>query len=407
MDMNSTKNAFIRSHPGASAFLVLGVMAVNSPAISDDILQHPWTFEPGARLNLFYDDNVRLSVDDPEASLGGLAVIYGSLAKRTEKSNLELRATVDSRYYDGSSELNTTDGALDLVYGYRMSRVRFGLGSRFRYDSTLTSEDEADTTGLVQANKRRSSIEVTPSLGYDLSERARVDAIYTFQDVSYEDAENILLSNFQNSRLGLNTEYDLSERSHLLGQMSYEKYESEEVSESSDSYGIQAGIRFQLSERTMLSALGGARFAEIRSNGTGQSGTEDESSSGPLLEVDLDRRYERGGSLRVSVERSLLPSGRGSLLDTTRATVSVSSPITERLTSSLTARGVRNRNPGGEVNVNNRDYLFLSPALRWKLSESSWLDLSYQYRWQDRDVVNGIADSNAVYFGYGYDWGRK
>ncbi|WP_295405081.1 hypothetical protein [uncultured Thiocystis sp.] len=382
------------------------MIAVSLSAFSDDILQQPWKFEPGARLSLFYDDNVRLSVDDPEASLGGLAEIYGLLAWRTEKSSLGLRAAIDGSYYDDISELNTTDGSLDFTYDYRMSRVKFGLVTRLRYDSTLTSEDEADTTGVVQANKRRTSLEIGPSIGYDLTERARINAEYTFLDVSYEDAEAISLSNFQNSRLGFNTEYDLSERSRLLGRLSYEQYESDEVSQSSESFGVEAGFRFQFSERTTLSALGGARFASIKSDGTGQSGSDDENSSGPLLEVGLDRIYERG-TLRLSLERSLLPSGRGSLLDTTIASVIVSSPLTERLTSSLTARGIRNRNPGDEVNANDRDYLILSPALRWRLNESSWLDLSYRYRWQDREVLDGIADSNSVYFGYGYDWGRR
>lgn len=160
----------------------------------DDVIQQPWTFESGVRLNLFYDDNVRLTVDNPQSSPGGLAEVYGLVAKRTEVTDLSLRATVDSRYYNDISELNRTDGSLDFSYVQRMSRFRFGLASSFDYDSTRTSEEL--TSGITQVNKRRISLGIIPSIGFDISERARLDADYAFLDVSYEDVNQIPLSNY-------------------------------------------------------------------------------------------------------------------------------------------------------------------------------------------------------------------
>ncbi len=364
----------------------------------------PWDIEPGVRVRLLYDDNVRFSVDDPKSSFGGTAEAYANLSRRTEVSDLTLRAAVVQLYYTDATELNSTDGSAEAAFAYRMERSEAGFVSRFVYDTTLTSEAEAETSGIVELNKRRNFFEIAPYWKYSLSERARVGADVILQDVSYEDVEEIPLTNYRFGRVGVSGEYDFTERTALVGRLGYDRYDSEQADDKSETFGAEAGIRYRFSERTTLRALAGARSA-TSSTGDVADG-DNERSTGPIFEVGVEQDYEVG-SIDITLERSLLPSGRGTLLDTTRAVVEIARPVSERLVVRLRAIGVRNRNPDGEVSFNDRDFVSVSPGLRWRLAESTWLDLSYRYRWQDRELISGDAVSNAVFFGIGHDWAAR
>ncbi len=380
----------------------LVLLSALSPGLAAQSLLPSWVFEPGVRLDLFYDDNVRLSEVDPQSSFGGFAELYAVMSRSTEVSDLRFRGVIDTSYYTDVSELNTTDGAIDASYIYRMERTTLGLVSRLAYDSTLTSEEE--TTGIVQINKRRTSFDISPSVDYAISERATAGLDFTFQDVSYEDASDILLSDYQYMQVGLNGEYGLTERVTLLARLLYDRFDSEQIVDQSDAYGGEAGLRYELSDRMTLTAVAGARAVDQTSDVGGQS--VDTSSSGPMFNVSLRRDYGPG-EIDITFERSLLPSGRGTLLDTTRAGIGLSFPVTERAVARLDMVGVRNRNPGDETNFNDRDFFLVTPGLRWLLSESTWLDVSYRYRYQDREIAEGNAQSNAVYIGFVHDWAAK
>ncbi len=381
-----------------AAFLV----AIFSPSLCAELVIPTWDFEPGASLRLFYDDNVRLSSEDPEGSFGGIVEVYGLLSRNSEISELSIRAAVDSSYYDEVSELDNTDGALDISYAYRTERAEFGLNTGFIYDSTLTSEEE--TTGLVQINRRRSLFEVRPSMEYAVSERARVGVDVLLQDVSYEDVQESVLSNYQFLRFGVNSNYDLNERAAMVGRAIYDRFDSEQNADESESVGAEVGLRYRLSERMVVTGLVGGRSASATSENQSQSSND--RSTGPIFEFGLERDYELG-SIGFLLQRSLLPSGRGTLLDTTRANLIIARPVTERTTARLRASAVRNRNPDGEVNLNDRDFFLVSPGVRWRLAESTWIDLSYRFRLQSREVLDSDAESNAVFLGLSHDWAAR
>lgn len=387
------------SDSGRINLFALVLLSSLSPGLAAQSLFPSWVFEPGVRLNLFYDDNVRLSEVDPQSSFGGFAELYAIMSRSTEVSDLSFRGVVDTSYYTDVSELNSTDGAIEGNYVYRMERTTLGLDAQVIYDSTLTSEEE--TTGIVQINKRRTFFDISPSVDYALSERATMGLDFSFQDVSYEDASDILLSDYQFMQVGLNGEYDLTERVTLLARLIYDRFDSKQLVDQSDAYGGEAGLRYDISDRMTLTALAGARAVDQTSDVAGQS--VDTSSSGPMFSLALNREYGPG-EIDVTIERSLLPSGRGTLLDTTRAGIGLSFPVTERAIARLDLVGVRNRNPGDVTNFNDRDFFLVTPGLRWMLSESTWLDLSYRYRYQDREIVDGNAQSNALYIGFAHDW---
>ncbi|NEV60737.1 outer membrane beta-barrel protein [Thiorhodococcus minor] len=360
-----------------------------------------WYVEPRASLQAFYDDNVRLSVASPVSSSGGTATGEVEAGRRSEISDIGLSAKVIARRYADASDLDETDSALGFTSAYQWGLSRFGLDASFDYDSTLTSE--IATSGLVQVNKRRERVLVSPSWTYNLGSRAQARAGASYQEITYEDVELIPLFNYSFATADLTLTYGLSERATLFGRASYAKYDADQVDTTSDSVGAEVGASYALSETLALTTYAGLRNTKAETPTL--LGTEETENSGPLFQLELKKTFDRG-QLRVSADRSVVPSSSGTLLDTTALAASVDYELAPRWKFLFSARGYRNRTPDGESSGYDRDYFSFSPGIRHKLTRSLSVDLSYRYRWQEYDSRDKDAVSNAVFLSLRYSMPR-
>lgn len=378
--------------------MVLAFLLLASFDAESDI----WYVEPNATARAFYDDNVRLSTTDPQSSFG--AIVRGEIlaGRRTEVSDIGVGLKVDTRQYSDVSELDRTNGALGFRSRFQVNRHSLGFDTSLDYDSTLTSEEA--TTGILQVNKRRSKVFVRPSWRYELTERTTLDAGLSYEDVSYEDVDVIPLTNYTFARASFAVGYQLTERLQLVGQTAYDEYDASEVDTRSTSVGVEAGLKYLLSETSTIRAAAGIRQSDAQT--PTEEGVIDTTNSGPIFELEWTKDFIVGG-IELLAERSLVPSGRGTLLDTTGINLAFNYPITERWTFGLDASGYRNRNPGGEISGNDRDFVNLAPRLERRLTEALRLDLSYRYRWQKREISEDDAVSNAVFLSVTYRWPRE
>ncbi len=387
---------------GIRSPLLPPLICVASLCIPLQVRADIWYVEPNASARVFYDDNVRLSTVDPQSSFG--AIVRGEVraGRRTELSDIGLGLTLDTRQYTDVSELDRTNGALGLRSRFKINRHSLGFDASLDYDSTLTSEEA--TTGLVQVNKRRSAMRVRPSWQYELTERTTLDAGLSYEDVSYDDVDLIPLTNYNFTRANFAVDYQLTERLQLVGQAAYDEYDARQVATRSTSVGVEAGLKYLLSETSTIRAAAGVRQSDAQT--PTEDGLVDTDSSGPIFELEWTKDFIVGG-IEILAERSLLPSGRGTLLDTTGLNVAFDYPITARWAFGFDARAYRNRNPGGEISGNDREFVDLSPSLERRLTESLRLDLSYRYRWQKREISEDDAVSNAVFLSVRYIWPRE
>lgn len=367
-----------------------------------DVQSESWYVEPNAAVRTFYDDNVRLVPVDPQSSFGAIVIGEILAGRRTELSEIGVGLKVDTRQYTDVSELDRTNGALDLRSRYQLTRHSFGFDASLDYDSTLTSEEA--TTGILQVNKRRTRVSVRPSWRYNLTERATLDAGLSYDDVSYEDVGLIPLSNYTFARASLSAGYQLTERLQLIGQIAYDDYQASEIGTQSTSVGVDAGVTYLSSETSSIRAAAGVRQANAQT--PTEEGVVETDNLGPIFELEWRKKF-LVGRMGLLAERSLIPSGRGTLLDTTGITFNFDYPITERWLFGLDASAFRNRNPGGEISGNDRDFINLAPRIERRLTEALRLDLSYRYRWQKREVNEDDALSNAVFLSVTYRWPRE
>ncbi|WPL23474.1 hypothetical protein [Thiorhodovibrio frisius] len=144
----------------------------------------------------------------------------------------------------------------------------------------------------------------------------------------------------------------------------------------------------------------GPRFARYETPSP-LGGTESQDSTGLLIDLSVEKRFNVG-KLELSGSQALLPSSSGDLVNTTSAGLALDYPISARWSLLLDTNAYRNRNPGGEQDGNNRDYVSVQPGLRHQLGEWLQLDLSYRLRYQKYTERQEDALSNAVFLNLGY-----
>ena len=114
----------------------------------------------------------------------------------------------------------------------------------------------------------------------------------------------------------------------------------------------------------------------------------------------MTKNWERG-TLRVSFDRDLAPSGFGLLIQTNRGEIAGSYELSETVTGSLNVAGILTSGKSsaavGGVFPDN-SYVSLTPKLSWKFLEWWQAEVSYMYRWRDVDTAENSAESHATTF---------
>ena len=353
-----------------------------------------WQARTVANAELRYIDNVRLSVDDPESSFGSSLRAAAHAVRLTENSSLDLAAGLSSNTYSEASDLDSPAAFVQLNSSFRGERTGYRLGLSLNTQSTLTSETA--TTGLTQINKQQYQFAVNPGWNYRLTERASVDLGLSYTEVFYEDVNAIPLFNYRTGNLSAGGGYQLSERSGLDLRVSYGRYKADEVGTEYDNWAFQLGANYLLTEAWSVDFLFGLRRTEARFSDLSGSQVSQE-STGPTYTVSLGRRFDRGGGINFRASRELVPSGNAEVLDTTALSFRLDYPFTERWRFGFDTTGYLNRQPDGDASLSDRRYIAGNLRLTYVFTRAWTVAGGYRYEWQNRDEVQGDAQSNAVF----------
>lgn len=360
-----------------------------------------WYFLPSYDLKTFYEDNVRLSINDSQDSFGVEAVARLAAGRAREMSDIAFRAEIKPKWYSDISSFNRTDARFSLVSFQQFERSRLGLDADLEFESTDTSEEQ--TTGIVQVNKLRTRGFVRPNWRYSITERLYLNLSGSYTGVSYEDVGDIPLYNYTLSRGDGGVLYRFTERLDLFTNISYERYEANAIGNSSDTYGLSLGADYDISQTAKVRVSGG--FWNSSADVSVRGGIESSDTTGMSGQIRLTKEFELG-KLMFQAEHGLVPSGSGSLQENTALMLRVDYPVTPRWSLDLAARAYRNESSGrGNISY-ERDFVRASPKLVYQLTPNLDLDIGYQYRFQDREEVPGSATSNAVFLSLRYN-GRK
>ena len=363
-----------------------------------------WLVEPALQLRAVHDDNLYLTTGPHSTAWGGTVSPQLSLSRREENQALSLTGRLIFNRYSSSDFRDTNVQVLTLGEHYNTERDSWNLNARYTGDTTMTTinsaADNADIdVGLVPVEVKRRRIDLRPSWTHSLSKQGSLRLDYQFRDVSYESTANNGLVGYQQNGITIAFRRRITERDQLSGIVQASLYEAtDEGGVDSEDYGVRAKWHHDFSQTLSGDAAVGARTT------TSKLGQQENSSSGLLINAGLVKRYSELTTYRVILQRAVLPSGGGKVVQSDQLHVRWSRKLSPMISVYFWAGGFRNKSIDQPSSTLDRTYYSLEPGMRWALSRKWSIDASYRYRSQKNKSTSQKADSNAVFIAASYAW---
>jgi len=390
-----------------------------------------WIVQPGVSLEGGYDDNFRLSPDEPQAV--STARVSGSLklARVTDTTDIAGLVRVDGDAYFGEDEGldNQSNQLLDFSYFTKGELSRWGGVISFRRDTLLRSIRAIDGTsdptlepdpdvdeGLSRANIERQRLTLGPSWSRFLTERTEVGLSYLFSDSSYDDVPTTPgttpgtdsnITDFQNHLLGGQLLTRVTERDRLALIFEGRRYEADDNA-TFNNYDLQTGVVHDFSETFQGRFTIGARYTEF--DVPAEPVIVGQPSQPAQVGDDIGFVATIGGIKRTglttfagTLERTVSPSASGEIVQNDQLAFNVSRQLSERAEIIIRSTIYETESLRDLSSNANRRFIAVEPRLRYELSPSWAVEAAYEYRRIKEFDDPDSADSNAVMLSLNYE----
>ena len=357
-----------------------------------------WSLLPSIGVKGVYNDNLVLTPRPHNATYGFWVSPAADFSGKTERLEVSGRVAADYVSYYGGEQNNFTNIHLPVSVRYKTEKDLLGFTGGFIRDNTLISE--LLTTGLVLRFTQRNQWTANPSWTRSLTEKLSIQSSFQLSDTTYEDGVRLGLVDYQLLGGSGGLLYQMTEQDQIQLSGSYVNFHTTNAPLSfRASYpGVSLSLTHAFTETLTGTVYGGPRF--VSSTTQTVSDNLKAQSTVWLFGASLTKRFDESTSIHVNVDRDIVPSGFGLLIQQHRAGLTVSHDLTETLAASLSGSGylvsgITERATGGTFPENR--YFSLTPQIAWKFSEWWKLELSYTYGRREAEGSNP-AMSNATMF---------
>ena len=357
-----------------------------------------WTLLPSIGVKGVYNSNLLLTALPHDETYGYWVSPAAEFAGKTERLEVSGRVASDFVSYYGGQNSIFTNIFLPLTVRYKTEKDLLGFTGGFIRDNTLMSE--LLTTGLVLRFTQRNQWTANPSWTRSITEKLSFQSGFRLNDTTYENGLSLGLVDYQLLGGSGGLLYQITEQDQFQLSGSYASfYTTNAPSPFRASFpGVNLSLTHAFTETLTGTVSGGPSFVSATTQTAGDNIKAQ--STVWLFSGNLTKKFERA-SVQVSATRNIVPSGSGRLIETDRATLTISHDLTETLAASLSGSGylvsgITERATGGTFR--ERRYFYLTPKVAWKFLEWWELELSYTYRRREVDSFSDVAMSNATMF---------
>src|SRR5680860_135544 len=383
-----------------------------------------WIVQPGVSLEGIYDDNFRLSPDEPQAV--STARVAGSLklARVTETSDIAGLVRVDGNAYFGEDEGldDQSNQLLDFSYFTKGELSRWGGTISFRRDTLLrtirgiegtddpTLEPDPDVDeGLSRGNVDRQRLSLGPSWSRFLTERTEVGLSYLFSDSSYDNVPTTPgtdsnITDSLNHLLGGQLLTRVTERDRLALIFEGQRYEADDNA-TFNNYDLQTGVLHDFSETFQGRFTIGARYTEFdvpAEVGIGGQPAQVGNDTGFVATIGGVKRTGLT-TFAGTLQRTATPSASGEIVQNDQLALNVSRQLSERSEIIIRSTIYETESLSDLTSNSNRRFIAVEPRLRYALSPSWAVEAAYEYRRIKEFDTPDSADSNAVMLSLNYE----
>ena len=357
-----------------------------------------WSLLPSIGVKGLYNSNLLLTPFPHDSTYGYWVSPAAEFAGKTERLEVSGRVASDFVSYYGGQNSIFTNIFLPLTVRYKTEKDLLGFTGGFIRDNTLMSE--LLTTGLVLRFTQRNQWTANPSWTRSITEKLSFQSGFRLNDTTYENGLSLGLVDYQLLGGSGGLLYQITEQDQFQLSGSYASfYTTNAPSPFRASFpGVNLSLTHAFTETLTGTVSGGPSFVSATTQTAGDNIKAQ--STVWLFSGNLTKKFERA-SVQVSATRNIVPSGSGRLIETDRATLTISHDLTETLTASFDGSGyivssITQRADGG--NFPEQRFVTATPAIAWKFLEWWKLELSYTYRRREVDSFSDVAMSNATMF---------
>ncbi len=224
---------------------VLIALAIVVPAAR--VSADEWSIEPTLQLGSQFNDNPRLLQSPDKDAYAAVVDASAQLAWRSQAAELAARPAVHVAQYSSYDQLNSTDGSLVLAYTQATEYGQFGVNAHVSLDHTLSSELE--TTGIVEANRRRLNYRIAMTTQKRLSERLTMGSEIAFEASDFAADPLRLLVDYRYASLSAYAEQVLDERTRMTMTASAGGVRGAQIVTESNDYTLRIGLSRNWDER--------------------------------------------------------------------------------------------------------------------------------------------------------------
>ncbi len=333
-----------------------------------------YSVAPTMGLSMDYASNRYLQ---PQAVPGDGAFVNldAQLRRTTDTLVLNAQPSFSLQRYTNHSAINSDNGALNLSATSLHEFSTYGLTAGYSDLSTLTTELES--TGVVQGNTHQRQANAGASWQYLQSERRQLTMQATYTDVRYFGQQAQFLPGYRSPGASIAERFTLSALTTLTITASSSELRSSGAAGNTVDGELDLGLNHSFSDR--IQAVASVGRSERRSDGV--------LTGGYVGEAQLTRNDERN-QWRLSYQRSVVPTGFGNLVQRDAGSLSLSRPLSERLSGDVSILSTRDRSVFffGLLQEGRR-YDTAEGGLNWITSETSTIGLRIGY---DRAAVSSL-----------------
>jgi len=357
-----------------------------------------WSLAGSVNPSAEYDDNIFMRDENVQGDYHFQMSPTLMVARKARNSESSLSLGYSMDRYDVSRHLDQDNPFVRFNTQLQQERVNWGLA--LSYVESSSRSEAADDTGDFETNSTLSTTSISPSFGYQLTER---DSLSISANYSEKESSTVDFSNSTNKSLSSSWQHQFSERLNGGVSLSASNNKSSSLTNSTDdnTYNVSLTSQYKLSEIWAMNGNVGLR--QLDSEQTDSFGVTDNSSStGSSLGFTVSYSAEVD-SANISLSRSISPSSTGEINEQEKISLSWSRQLTETLSSSVRA-SFQTTTSALDEGADKRENINFLPSLRWKFSPDASLSLSYNFRQQKESELGTSASSHAVMLTVNYDW---
>jgi hypothetical protein len=373
------------------------------------------TFESTAE----WHDNRDLASDPAFKKANGIYVARAEalIGRVDRRSSLELRPWISYQEVPDRTDTEPLELGVNFRSDFDTTKAEYHMNARYMRRDTITAEygsagydtyDPANTpagdTGIVSTTGTRTDWSVYPNMTYNFSERTRLDARVSYNHVGYNTNVSLRRVGYDSSLVEATVVHRMTQRFEAIAGPYVARYESDDGSNNTDSYGLVLGTGYAPAESSYVIAQLRAERSDVSSvllPGTPAATRVDQKQTTVGFEVNGYYGWP-SSSVRFDLGRFLEPSTIGSRITNDVVRVQYTRALSARLSAIGAVRYTRDNRIEDANLAGTNKRLFGDLTLYWQLTPTWYLGGGYRYLRQDLASETRNADDQSVFLQFGY-----